>query len=211
MRKRESMHMGWGEGQRVGVRERISSRLLLRAEPDVGLDLWILRSWSEPKPRIGCLTYWVIQAPPICNFTVEGKLHFCVLLGSCTIQPPDLLPRVPDIWTPKRSYYYLSCMASEALESIKGNQSWMKDHEWYSSWPAFKWRLGGQGLKSGNEKRHFQKSPFNVLGLSHFSSSSLSSSWHLAVRRQRSPEVLPASPLQRLAALKFPSRHWGLR
>ena len=68
----ESTPVNMGEGQRErissrawghGQTKRILSRLPLSAEPDVELNLSTLRSWPEPKPRVGGLTDWATQVP----------------------------------------------------------------------------------------------------------------------------------------------------
>ena len=48
----------WG---RNSGRGRIQADSLLRAEPNTSLHPMTLRSWSEPKSRVGCLIYWATQ------------------------------------------------------------------------------------------------------------------------------------------------------
>ena len=54
-------------GRRVGGEgKKALSRLLLSEVPQVGLDLWILKSQSEPKQKARCLTDW----PPKCSNSI---------------------------------------------------------------------------------------------------------------------------------------------
>ena len=57
-------HVWAGEGQREGERERILNRLhAVSRSPKEGLLSRPVRSWSEPKSRIRCLTDWPTRAP----------------------------------------------------------------------------------------------------------------------------------------------------
>ena len=55
----------WAERQ--GERES-QAGFLPSAEPDAGLDLMVLKSWPEPKSRVGCLTDWGTQVTLSENF-----------------------------------------------------------------------------------------------------------------------------------------------
>ena len=60
-----------GEGYREGERGRISSRLhtisLSAQSLTGGSNPQTVRSWPEPKPKVGCLTDWATQAPHFTN------------------------------------------------------------------------------------------------------------------------------------------------
>lgn len=67
-RERECMH-AWASGGKV--KRRGEGDPLLSMEPYAGLEPMTARSWPEPKPRDGCLTYWTTQPPQKTNYLMK--------------------------------------------------------------------------------------------------------------------------------------------
>ena len=62
--ERERAWAGWrAEGERESQADSVPS-----TEPNAGLHLTTLRSWPEPKSRVGRLTDWATQVPPVFYF-----------------------------------------------------------------------------------------------------------------------------------------------
>ena len=80
-RERESAQVGEGvEGERGS-----QAVVAVSPEPDMGLDLMILRLWPELESRAGCLTYWATRGPHFLPLFVKislppGPLRFSSLL-----------------------------------------------------------------------------------------------------------------------------------
>ena len=70
--------------QRKRGRERISIRLCtLSAEPDAGLISQTVRSWPEPKSRVGRWAHWATQAPLQVNFLLGRSCFKKLFLRNC--------------------------------------------------------------------------------------------------------------------------------
>ena len=66
LRRREST----GERQREGERESQAVSVLTAWSPTQGSNPWTMRSWPEPKPRVGPLTNWATQEPLFFFFNI---------------------------------------------------------------------------------------------------------------------------------------------
>ena len=68
LRETELVGEGQRERKREGQRERENPKqdLCCHTEPNRGPKPSKLKSWSEPKPRVRCLSNWATQAPFIC-------------------------------------------------------------------------------------------------------------------------------------------------
>ena len=89
-RKKEREHEG--RGGKVQRERESQADSILSAEPDAGLNLMTLRSWPEPKPRVGRLTDCVTQVPPVSYlldaYNVSGTV-FSLCFISFNVQQPD--------------------------------------------------------------------------------------------------------------------------
>ena len=84
-----------GEGQRERERE-TQAASALNAEPNTGLDLTILRSQSEPKPRVRHLTNCTTQVTPL--FLNSWKSwHICVNKKKVRWGISGLIPVSPEL------------------------------------------------------------------------------------------------------------------
>ena len=82
-----------GESQAGSVLSAVS------AELDVGLEVMMLRSWRELKPRVGCLTSWATQAP-LLPFNSNHWLWSYQLCNHCPIFWYFKYWRYPLFWLP---------------------------------------------------------------------------------------------------------------
>ena len=58
----------WGEAERGRGRESQAGSVLSAQSPTWGSNSWTVRSWPEPKSRVGHLTDWATQAPLFSKF-----------------------------------------------------------------------------------------------------------------------------------------------
>ena len=79
------MCLSAGEGKRERERENAQVDSPLRVEPDMDFDLMALRSWLEPKSRVGqnpFSTDWATQAP---QEWIPFKILKCMKFQACHI------------------------------------------------------------------------------------------------------------------------------
>ena len=56
-------------------RESQAGSTLTAQSPTRGWNLWMVRSWPEPKPRVGRLTNWATQAPLKCHDFLKNSVY----------------------------------------------------------------------------------------------------------------------------------------
>ena len=84
------------ESEEEGQRERESQAdSMLSVKPSAGLNLMTLRSQPELKPRLGRLTDWTVQVPPVLFF----KKIFASLMGKKLVNVGSDYRRVIMSWT----------------------------------------------------------------------------------------------------------------
>ena len=66
--------------RRVERKKESQTDYVLSMEPDVGLDLMTLRSGTEVKSRVRCLTSWATQVPPVWIFLCGNSGNQILLL-----------------------------------------------------------------------------------------------------------------------------------
>ena len=90
-----------GAGQKEGERESRAGSALSAQSRMRGSSSPAVRSWSEPKPRVGCLTNWAIQVPLGMAFLISCRYtwqHFI----SCTYHVVKASPADNEVWDTTR-------------------------------------------------------------------------------------------------------------
>ena len=111
LEERVCVHSGERGSKRRG-RERISDSVV-SVKPDTGLHLMTLRSWSEPKSKVGCLNNWATQAPHK-EDSLEHPNHSDYILLTCSFGHMHTLSSL-SVFLPSGGNYTCSPFASPCL------------------------------------------------------------------------------------------------
>ena len=84
--KREKERASMGGSERGWERESQVGSVLPAQSPMQGLNSWTMKSWPEPKSRVGCLKVWATQAPQpliyISKCMVNDLIPYSIIITS---------------------------------------------------------------------------------------------------------------------------------